>query len=200
MSREIDFYFDFISPFSYLAITQLPQLVKKYGYMLNYNVMDIPTAKLAAGNYGPSNQKVKPKIRALMQDLNRWADHYGVPFAFPSGMVGKRINAGTFFAIDQGQVEDYVVKVFQELWGVGGQDANDDAFLTKIATDMGWDASAFLEFVNSDAAAKRFEQSRIKAHSAGVYGAPMMMLDDQIWWGNDRLMFIEEYLQAHPAD
>lgn len=200
MSRAIDLYFDFISPFSYLAITQLPQLVKKYGYGLNYNVMDIPTAKLAAGNYGPSNQKVKPKIQALMQDLNRWAKHYGVPFAFPSGMVGKRINAGTFYAIDQGQAEEYVTKVFHELWGVGGHDANDDLFLSKIATDMGWSASEFLEFVNSDAAAKRFEQSRIKAHAAGVYGAPMMMLDDQIWWGNDRLMFVEEYLQAHPAD
>ena len=200
MSRKIDFYFDFISPFSYLAITQLPQLAKKYGYSLEYNVMDIPTAKLAAGNYGPSNQKVKPKIRALMQDLNRWADHYGVPFAFPSGMVGKRVNAGTFFAIDQGDVEGYVSKVFHELWGVGGQDANDDGFLTKIANDMGWNASDFLAFVNSDAAAQRFEKSRVKAHAAGVYGAPMMMLDDQIWWGNDRMMFIEQYLQAHPAD
>lgn len=200
MSRAIDLYFDFISPFSYLAITQLPRLAKKYGYGLNYNVMDIPTAKLAAGNYGPSNQKVKPKIRALMQDLSRWAKHYGVPFAFPSGMVGKRINAGTFYAIDQNQAEEYVTKVFHELWGVGGHDANDDVFLTKIATDMGWAASEFLEFVNSDAAAKRFEQSRIKAHAAGVYGAPMMMLDDQIWWGNDRLMFVEEYLQEHPAD
>ncbi|MEL0081597.1 MAG: DsbA family protein, partial [Gammaproteobacteria bacterium] len=160
---------------------------------------DIPTAKLAAGNYGPSNQKVKPKIRALMQDLNRWADHYGVPFAFPSGMVGKRVNAGTFYAIDRGQVEEYVVKVFHELWGVGGQDANDDAFLSKIATELGWDAEEFLAFVSSEEAGKRFEQSRVKAHSVGVYGAPMMLLDEQIWWGNDRLMFLEEYLQSHPA-
>ena len=74
------------------------------------------------------------------------------------------------------------------------------SFLTKIANDMGWSASDFLAFVNSDAAAQRFEKSRVKAHAAGVYGAPMMMLDDQIWWGNDRMMFIEQYLQAHPAD
>ena len=199
MSREIDFYFDFISPFSYLAITQLPALAKKYGYGLNYNVMDIPTAKLAAGNYGPSNQKVKPKIKALMQDLNRWAAHYGVPFAFPSGMVGKRVNTGTFYAIDKGQVENYAVKVFHELWGVGGQDANDDVFLSKIATDMGWEPADFLAFVSSEQAGQRFAQSRVKAHSAGVFGAPMMLLDEQVWWGNDRLMFLEEYLQAHPA-
>lgn len=200
MSNIIEFYFDFISPFSYLAHTQLPQLARKYGYQLNYNVMDIPTAKLAAGNYGPSNQKVKPKITALMQDLNRWADHYGVPFAFPSGMVGKRINTGTFYAIDHGQAEEYVSKGFHELWGVGGQDANDDAFLMRIADELGWDAMAYLDFVNSEEGSKRFEQSRIKAHSAGVFGAPIMILDEQIWWGNDRLMFVEEYLRAHPAD
>lgn len=196
MSKVLSLYFDFISPFSYLCHTQLPALVSKYGYSIEYNVMDIPTAKLAAGNYGPSNQKVKPKIRALMQDLNRWADHYGVPFAFPSGMVGKRINAGTFFAIDKGQAEAYVTQCFHELWGVGGQDSDDDALLSKIATDLGWDAAEFLTFVSSDEAASRFEQSRIKAHAAGVFGAPMMLIDDQIWWGNDRMMFVEKYLQA----
>ena len=199
MSKSISFYFDFISPFSYLCHTQLPELLKQYGYSVEYNVMDIPTAKLAAGNYGPSNQKVKPKIRALMQDLNRWAAHYQVPFAFPSGMVGKRINAGTFFAIEKGQAEEYVTQCFHELWGVGGQDSDDDALLSKIANDLGWDAEQFLAFIGSDAAATRFEQSRIKAHAAGVFGAPMMLLDDQIWWGNDRLMFIEDYLKAKTA-
>ena len=199
MSKVISLYFDFISPFSYLCHTQLPDLVGEYGYAIEYNVMDIPTAKLAAGNYGPSNQKVKPKIRALMQDLNRWAEHYGVPFAFPSGMVGKRMNAGTFFAIDKGQAEAYVTQCFHELWGVGGQDADDDALLSRIATDLGWDAAEFLAFISSDEASTRFEQSRIKAHAAGVFGAPMMLLDEQIWWGNDRLMFIEDYLKLQTA-
>ena len=70
-SKVLDFYIDFTSPFTYLCNIKLPDLVAKYCYGLNYHPIDIPTAKLAAGNYGPSNRQVPAKIRALLQDLNR---------------------------------------------------------------------------------------------------------------------------------
>lgn len=199
MAKTLDLYFDFISPFSYFVHLKLPDLARKYGYRIAYHPIDIPTAKLAAGNYGPSNQKVPAKIRALMQDLHRWAEHYGVPFNFPSGMGGRRINTGAFFAIDNGKAEAYVDAGYRRLWGDGGVDAADEGFLRQLAADVGLDADAYMQYVDSPEGARAFEQSRNEAHSRGVFGSPIMMVDDQIWWGNDRLMFIEQYLQAHPG-
>ena len=199
MAKTLDLYFDFISPFSYFVHLKLPDLARTYGYQIAYHPIDIPTAKLAAGNYGPSNQKVPAKIRALMQDLHRWADHYSVPFNFPSGMVGRRINTGTFFAIEAGKAEAYVDAGYRRLWGDGGVDAADEGFLRELAGSVGLDADAYMAYVDSPQGEREFAKSRNEAHARGVFGSPIMMVDDQVWWGNDRLMFIEDYLKAHPG-
>jgi 2-hydroxychromene-2-carboxylate isomerase len=196
--KVIDFYIDFTSPFTYLCNIKLPDLVARYGYQLNYHPIDIPTAKLAAGNYGPSNRQVPAKIRALMQDLNRWADHYGVPFNFPKGLNAWRMNIGTFHAIEKGRARQYVDEAYRLVWGVG-VDPDDEGVLRGLAKTVGLDVDEFLAYVSSRVGEKAYEASRVAAHARGVYGVPMMMLDDQIWWGNDRLMFVEEYLEAHPA-
>lgn len=199
MARSIDYYFDFISPFSYLAQLRLPNLARKYGYGLNYYPIDIPTAKLAAGNYGPSNSKVPAKIKVLMQDIRRWAEHYGVPFNFPGGMNGKRMNIGTLYANKKGQAEAYVAAGNYQLWNLGGVDPDDDQVLRGLAAKLGWVEQEFLDYVNSPQGQQEFTACCVAAHGRGVFGAPIIMLDEQVWWGNDRLMFVENYLQAHPA-
>ncbi|WP_372719403.1 2-hydroxychromene-2-carboxylate isomerase [Immundisolibacter sp.] len=196
--KMLDFYIDFTSPFTYLCNLKLPDLVAKYGCQLNYHPIDIPTAKLAAGNYGPSNRQVPAKIRALMQDLNRWADHYGVPFKFPKGLNAWRMNIGTFYAIEKDRARQYVDEAYRLVWGEG-VDPDDEGVLRGLAKTAGLDADEFMVFVSSRAGEKAYEASRVAAHARGVYGVPIMMLDDQIWWGNDRLMFVEEYLKAHAA-
>ena len=197
-AKELDFYIDFTSPFTYLCNLKLPDLVAKYGYQLNYHPIDIPTAKLAAGNYGPSNRQVPAKIRALMQDLNRWAKHYGVPFNFPKGLNAWRMNIGTFYAIEKGKTRQYVDEAFRLVWA-DGVDPNDDGVLRGLAKTAGLDAEELMAYVSSRAGEKAYETSRVTAHARGVYGVPIMMVDDQVWWGNDRLMFVEEYLKAHAA-
>ncbi len=197
-AKTLDFYIDFTSPFTYLCNLKLPDLVAKYGYQLNYHPIDIPTAKLAAGNYGPSNRQVPAKIRALMQDLNRWAQHYGVPFSFPKGLNAWRMNIGTFYAIEKGKARQYVDEAFRLVWA-DGVDPNDDGVLRGLAIKAGLNADELLAYASSRMGEKAYEASRVAAHARGVYGVPIMMADDQIWWGNDRLMFVEEYLKAHAA-
>ena len=65
-----------MSPFSYLAHVKLPDLARKYDLSVAYHPMDIPQAKMAAGNYGPSNREVPAKIKVMLADLKRWAKHY----------------------------------------------------------------------------------------------------------------------------
>lgn len=80
-----------------------------------------------------------------------------------------------------------------------GVDPDDEGVLRGLAKTAGLDSDEFMAFVSSRAGEKAYEASRVAAHARGVYGVPIMMLDDQIWWGNDRLMFVEEYLKAHAA-
>jgi len=199
MTRKIDFYIDMVSPFTYLAHIKLPALAAKYGYTIAYHPMDIPMAKIAAGNYGPSNREVAPKMKALAQDLSRWAKHYSVPLNFPKSFDCRRWNLGVLFANQhQGTTQSFVTEAWNRIYGKG-IDPADDNELRGAAKVAGLDPDAFMEYVNSSRGRTEFNKACVEAHKVGVFGAPIMIIDDQIWWGNDRLHFVEEYMAAHPG-
>lgn len=79
--------------------------------------------------------------------------------------------------------------------GVKAADPTDITELQQVAESLGWDVVKFADYVQSNEAQTAFRKASVHAHQAGVFGAPIMMLDEEIWWGNDRFAFIKEYLQ-----
>ena len=192
--KQIDFFFDFWSPYAYLASGRLAKIAERHGYAINYCPLDLTRAKLAAGNTGPANLQIPPKIRYLMSDLRRWAARYGLPLGgVPKGKDTKRINIGALFAQDRGAAEDYVREAYDAVWGRGG-DPNSDELLSALAVKLGWDAREFLDYVGSAGADARYEAVFEDAAKRGVFGVPIMIVGDEMWWGNDRLEFLEEFL------
>lgn len=192
--KRVDFYFDFWSPYAYLASHRLAEITEKHGCTVNYLPIDLKRAKLAAGNTGPANIEIPPKIRYLMTDLKRWADRYDLPFGeVPKGSNIHRINKGTFFANDRDVSRTYVREGYRAVWGRGGDPDSDD-LLTALAQTMNWDSDEFLSYIGSREADQRYEQVFDEAVKRGVFGVPIVIIDEQMWWGNDRLQFVEEYL------
>lgn len=196
MGRVIHFYFDLISPFAYLANIKLPGIAARYDCTLSYHPMDIPSAKKAAGNFGPSNREVAAKIKVLAADLQRWGKHYRVPLKFPKGFDTRLWNIGACYALKHQDVGGYVDASYARIWGAG-VDPADVNELTGVAERMGFDVDAFLIYVRSPEGEAEFDQACEEAHAAGVFGAPIMIIDDETFWGNDRLMFLESYLQSN---
>lgn len=194
MTAAIDLYFDFISPFSYLAQLRLPTIARRYGRTLNYHPIDIPEAKIAAGNYGPSNREVPAKINVLTADLGRWAERYGVPLVFPASFECGDWNAAAIFAARNGGAEPFVREAYNRIWGLG-IDPRDQNELRGAARAAGLDPDETTDFVSSEAGQVAFRRARSSAYARGVFGAPMMFVADQIFWGNDRLDFLEDYLR-----
>lgn len=194
--KIIDFFFDFMSPFAYLAHSQLPDLARRHGYELRYCPIDLPAAKAAAGNTGPPNVSIPVKLGYLRADLDRWAERYGIPITFPPSLDSTLANRGLFFAEEQNQSEDYVRLAWLHFWGQG-EDMSSKDLLGKIASDMGWDPAAFLEYVGSEFAQEAYRKTNDEAHARGVFGAPIMMIGEEMWWGNDRLFLLEEYLSSN---
>lgn len=195
MERSIDFYFDFISPFSYLAHQSLPKLAARYGFGVAYKPIDLKTAKLLAGNTAPRTVEIPLKLRYSRIDQQRWAKRLGVPIMSPPGHNSTRLNRGTFFAADRGEAGAYVACAWRKVRGEGA-DLADEATLREVARMLGWDADLFLAFTLSEAADARYRAATRAAHDRGVFGVPTMMLGDEMWWGNDRLDFLDERLAA----
>jgi 2-hydroxychromene-2-carboxylate isomerase len=193
MSGTIDFYFDFISPFSYLAHCRLPDIARRHGRAIAYHVVDLAAVKLAAGNTGPTTREMPLKHAYSGTDMQRWAARLGVPIKRPSGYGSDRLNKGVFLAADRGATGRYVTAAWRRVWGAGG-DMTDAALMRDVAAELGWDEAEFLAFTQSPEAETRYRLSTRQAHARGVFGVPTMMIGDDMWWGNDRLEFLEQFL------
>ena len=193
MSGAIDFYFDIISPFSYLAHTQLPGIAAKFDRDIAYHVVDLAAIKLGGGNTGPTTREMPLKYRYSGNDMQRWAARYGVTITRPSSYGPNHLNKGFFFAEDCGVAAEYVIKAWNRVWRDGG-DMADEALMRDVVDGMGWKWAEFLAAAEAPETDARYRASTRAAHDRGVFGVPTMMIGDDMWWGNDRLDFMEEYL------
>jgi 2-hydroxychromene-2-carboxylate isomerase len=194
MPGQIDFYFDFISPFTYLAYHELPKVVARHGYALIQHPVELNELKRGNNNTGPSNREQPLKRRYNQQEFRRWTKRYGVTFQRPTAFDPEsRLNKGAFLALDRGRIEDYVAAVWRRSWGAGGSLA-DEGLMRDVARDLGWDADAFLKFVVSDEALQRYRVSTEAAHERGVFGVPTMIVGEEMFWGNDHVTWLEEHI------
>lgn len=195
MSAEVEFYFDFMSPYSYLAFTRVPALVKKYGCTLRLRPVDLSVLKLAAGNTGPATRDIPIKIAYAFVDLQRWAALYGVPFCVKPGMSlrSELINKGALYAISKDQGVEYVQRVWSETFGKG-QSMDDPELIAAVVSSFDWNIVDFNAFVSSESTDRLYRQGNSAAHENGVFGVPTVQHQGQLWWGNDRLDFLEKEL------
>ena len=194
MDKAITFFFDFISPYSYLAYKRLPKLAEQHGYAMRYRPIDLKTAKLSVGNVGPTTREMPVKHRHLRKDLQRWARLYGVTLSHPGAIPFGRANRGTFFAEDRNAVRAYLDLAWDLVWARGAQD--EEALLAALADGMKWKRAEFLDYVASPAALARYQACQDEAQKLGVFGVPTMVIGEEMWWGNDRLHFLEDYLRT----
>jgi 2-hydroxychromene-2-carboxylate isomerase len=196
----IEFYFDFVSPYAYLASLELPKVAAKHGCTIDYKPIDLNAAKTAAGNTAPPTAAIPAKLNYVMADFARWCQRYGAKLEFSreGPPVAEPANKGVFYAQDRGQVAEYVAAMWAATFGSGGLHGKEEV-LREVAGGLGWDADDFLAFVASDEAAARYAEANEAAQAKGVFGAPTMIVDGDMWWGNDRLDFLDEYLAENCA-
>ena len=193
MRTTIDFYFDFLSPFAYLARHRLTQIADRHDCAIAWHAIDLAQTKLAAGNTGPGNRDMPVKLDYMKTDLARWATEYAVSFNWVGNYASRQMNIGALYARERGVEAQYVRDAFHAGWGAGGR-LDDPLVLAALAGGLGWRPPDFLGFVDSPAAAAAHHAETAAAIARGVFGVPSMMVGDELWWGNDRLFMLERHL------
>lgn len=190
---RVTMYFDFMSPYAYLAQHHLRALARQHDWAIDYRAIDLGPVKAAVGNTGPANRDMPVKLAYLKTDLQRWADLYGVPFAFPPNLRAARLNEGFYFPECAGAEAAYVQEVFENLWGRGA--APDDASLLRTITDrMGWAHDRFVAFLDKGAGSAPLASATEIAIGRQIFGVPTFEVGEERWWGNDRLFMLERHL------
>jgi 2-hydroxychromene-2-carboxylate isomerase len=197
MAATIDFHFDFLSPFAYLARHRLTQIADQFGCTIAWHPVDLAATKKAAGNTGPGNRDMPVKLAYFKTDLARWVKAYDLPFTWAGNYASRQMNIGALYARERGRAAEYVQRAFHAGWGSGHR-LDDAQVLRDLAQSFGWDGGDFLTWIASPAGADAYAEETAAAIARGVFGVPTMLVDDQMWWGNDRLFMLAEYLRAHP--
>ena len=195
MAREIEFFFDYGSPFSYLADTQLKGLAERTGARVLYRPMLLGGVFKETGNSSPITIEAKRKY--MMADLERWAKYYGVPTPhnahFPINTM--RLMRGAIAAERTGVFAAYHRAIFEAFWREG-LNLGDVAVVRGVLQKAGFDAERLAADSEKHAVKDALRVATEAAVARGAFGAPTFFVGDQMFWGNDRLLFVEQALNA----
>jgi 2-hydroxychromene-2-carboxylate isomerase len=195
MATELEFFFDYGSPFSYLADSQLKGLAARTGARIIYRPMLLGGVFKETGNSSPITIEAKRKYSNI--DLERWAKHYGVPALhnayFPINTI--RLMRGAIAAERLGVFPAYHCAMYDAFWR-DGLNLGDTAIVREALARAGLDPGRIAATSEEHAVKDALRASTEEAVARGAFGAPTFFVGDQMFWGNDRLMFVEEALRA----
>ncbi len=195
MSKTVEFFFDFGSPASYLAWTQLPDLCARHGAELRFRPMLLGGVFQATGNASPIS--VPAKGRYTLIDFQRFARRYGVTFTlsphFPINTLTLMRGACAYQLRAPEQFETYVKAMFEALW-TRQRNLADPAVVAETLTEAGLDAQAFATWVAEDEVKAALKAATEEAVKRGVFGAPTCFVGGEMYFGQDRLDFVAEAL------
>jgi 2-hydroxychromene-2-carboxylate isomerase len=197
MKKPIDFYFDFSSPYGYLAATQITALAGKYERSVNWYPILLGIVFKATGS--PIVATMPLKGEYIGHDAARSARYLGVPFRIPSKFpiatqAPARITCWVRNTAPQ-KVEAAVLAMYRAYF-VDDQDISGPEIAAKAVSRAGIAEAAALAATNDNAIK---EQLKYEVHSAverKVFGSPFMIIDAEPFWGVDRLDQVERWLQT----
>ena len=195
MSKTLEFYFDFGSPTAYLAHKRLQQLVQQYDLTVQYVPMLLGGVFKATSNMSPVAVPAKGSYM-MAHDLPRFARRYNVDLNgnphFPINTLNLMRAAIAAQRLDC--FDAYVDAMYKAVW-VEGKNMGDLEVVAQTLTENGLDATALME-LSQDPEIKALLISNTEAAVArGTFGTPTMFMDGEMYFGQDRLDFVEEALQ-----
>jgi 2-hydroxychromene-2-carboxylate isomerase len=195
VAKTLEFLFDFGSPASYIAYKRLPPIVARTGAMVDYVPMLLGGVFKATGNASPASIPAKGKW--MNADLARYAKKYGVTFNrnpyFPINTL--HLMRGATGLLDDGRFMAYVEAVFDAMWREP-KNLGDPAELVPVLHRAGLTSEEFQALTGREDVKERLKTTTEAAVERGAFGAPTMFVGGEMFFGQDRLDFVEEALAA----
>jgi len=198
MVQPIDYYVSLNSPWTHLGAARIEALAAKYGAGLRIYPVDFGSIFAASG--GLPLPKRSPQRQAYrLQELRRWRDHLGIPINiqpkfFPAS---EALTSGCVIALRETMGDAPAIRlahaVLRAVWQEERNPA-DTATLATLIIACGLDAGAVMQLGAEPRWAERRTADTKAALDRGVFGAPSYVIGDEIFWGQDRLEFVERHL------
>lgn len=193
--HELEVYFDFSSPFAYLGTTQATTLAHRTGAKLIWRPMLLGGLFKGIGQVDvPMNSWSPAKRRHTMDDMYRWARHWGIQFNWPSRFPMNTVKAlRAWLALPEAKRDEFRERAFRAYW-VEDRDISSDDVLRELLEENA--DEVFAKMGTQEIKDALFAATK-RAVDAGVFGAPTWVIDGKaLYWGQDRIPLVERALKC----
>ena len=198
-ARPIDFYFDFSSPYAYIASEWIEALAARHGRTVSWRAMLLGATFLATEL--KANVSYPLKREYVMVDFERSARFAGVPLTLPQTFPISTQNAARVFwwlnDSDEARARQWARHCLRAYF-TRGVDLSDNQALAGLGSEFGLEDGQTEAVASNSAWKARLKEVNDAAIAAGVFGVPFFVVDGETFWGNDRRAQIERWLEKGP--
>ena len=188
MIKPLEFYFDFISPYSFLAHKQIREMENKEGLKVIYKPVLLGGLHNLHGIKAPAF--IPAKAKHMVRDCKLIAEKNDIRFKFNAYFPIKTLNLmrGVLVAEEDNVKKYYIDNIFNTIWQ-DGLNMNDTIVIQKILQNLNINPKTFSLRINSSLIKDLLKKKTNEAHQKGVFGAPTFVVNNKIFWGQDRIEF-----------
>jgi len=182
----IKLYYDFKSPFTYLAMEPAYRLEETYRVRLRFIPLELAIREAYGGDLEQRAQRDWDKVRYLYMDMRRFANERGIIIRGPQKIFDSRLALMSgLFADRNGRFRPYADRVFERFFK---RELNMEDFdaLAAVMAEVGLDAEGFRRYADGDGPGD-LQAAAAEAERDGVFGVPMFNVAGELFWGNDRV-------------
>ena len=192
MTNTIELYFDFISPYTYLAHKKIRLLQKNKKININYKPILLGGLHNLEGITPPAF--IKPKLNFMIRDCKMVAKKLNIQFTFNSNFPINSIKLMRGFLIIDNKIKDRYLDVMFDAYWRDNLDIGNEETLNKLINECGMDKDFFYEKIKDQKIKDELKHNTQNAHDKEIFGAPSFIVNNQIFWGQDRLEYaLDEY-------
>ena len=192
MIKSIDFYFDFISPYSYIAHKKIQIIKKEKNINFNYKPILVGGLHNLQGITAPAF--IKPKLKHMISDCNLIAKKNNFAFMWNSKFPINSLSIMRGYLFINKDIKDLYLNIIFEAYWKDNLNISNEKILATLLKKCKIDLDVFLEGIKNSKIKDELKNLTQKAHDKEIFGVPTYIVNDKIFWGQDRLEFaIDEY-------
>lgn len=203
---RVDFFYDFVCPYAYLAHRRIAALCEREGTPLAYRPILLGGVFRAIGAADQPTANDAPSKKAhAAKDLERWSKKHGMPLRFPDGHPRRTVLAlRAAMSAGEAALPKATEALFRTYWDEG-RDLEDEAVVRGALDGAGLDGAALVAAAQDEPAKAALRAATDAAVEAGIFGVPTFLVHGdrpqggsgvQLFWGQDRLMFVEKAIRG----
>ena len=188
MIKSFEFYFDFASPYSFLAHKEIRRIEKENSIQMKYMPILLGGLLKSAGII--ANADIPVKAKYMIKDCKLWAEKYNIMFKFNNyfPIITLNLMRCALVAEKKELTRNFINKVFDAIWK-DGLNLNDNIIVEQLLKSLDINPKTFLIEASDLEIKDELKKRTDDAYKKGIFGAPSFIVNNKIFWGQDRLEF-----------